>query len=300
MPRRSADARLGALGALVANLTPVEAGEARPQTLPLERLQPGPFQARREFDSAGLEALASSLKQQGVLQPLLVRPLEGGRYEIVAGERRWRAAQIAGLADVPVVVRALSDEEAQDAGAVENLQRQDLNVIDEVDLISALVGRTLGIEAASVPARLRALANRPHEDPETVARLEALFETLGRGSWLSFVKNKLRVLNWPGPVLQAMRQRGLGYSLAGVVAAAPEEHREELLALALRGATKAQLRERLLSFRKDRPSDPVQRVTRALQDRRRLEALGARERQKVDKLLAELERLLDGADGGRS
>ena len=133
MSKRSADDRLGALGALVANLTPVNQGVDAYQTLPVHRLQPGRIQARRDFDPAGLEALALSLRQQGILQPLLVRPVAGDRYEIVAGERRWRAAQLAGLSEVPVMVRNLSDEEAQDAGAVENLQRQDLNIIDEVD-----------------------------------------------------------------------------------------------------------------------------------------------------------------------
>ncbi|MFC4637782.1 ParB/RepB/Spo0J family partition protein [Deinococcus hohokamensis] len=191
MPKRSTDARLGALGALVANLTPVEGKvELRPQSLPVDRLQPGRFRARRDFEPAGLEALAQSLRQQGVLQPLLVRPVAGDRYEIVAGERRWRAAQLAGLQELPVVVRDLSDQEAQDAGAVENLQRQDLNVIDEVDLIVALVGRALGLETEAVPAQLRALANRPHQDPGMITQLEALFEALGRGSWLSFAKNK--------------------------------------------------------------------------------------------------------------
>ena len=295
MSKRSADDRLGALGALVANLTPVKQDAGSRQTLPVDRLQPGRVQARRDFDPAGLDALASSLRQQGILQPLLVRPVADDRYEIVAGERRWRAAQLAGLREVPVVVRDLSDEEAQDAGAVENLQRQDLNIIDEVDLIVALVGRALGLEPGMVPVQMRVLANRPHHDPAKVSQLETLFEALGRGSWLSFAKNKLRILNWPEPVLQAMRQRGLGYTLAGVVVAAPSEYHAELLALALEGATKAQLRERLLSFRKDKLEGqymPPERVVRALQEPQRLEALSEKDRRRVERLLNELGRLL--------
>lgn len=295
MPKRGAETRRGALGALVANLTPVTVPGASPQEVTLDQLRPSRFQARRSFDEAGLRDLAASLSAQGVLQPLLVRPLPGGdgrEFEIVAGERRWRAARLAGLTSVPVVVRDLSDAEAHDAGAIENLQREDLHVIDEVDLILGLVARTLDLPPEAVPARLHALVNRPHEDPEAVEGLEGLFAGLGRGTWTSFVKNKLRVLRWPQPVLGAMRDQGLGYSLAGVVAAAPAEHQEALLKLALGGASKVQLREHLLSFRKDKPADPTARIAKALQDRRRLEALSRQDRKRVDQLLTELGRLL--------
>ncbi|WP_216320943.1 ParB/RepB/Spo0J family partition protein [Deinococcus aestuarii] len=291
MPRRDPDARRGALGALVANLTPVDTREESPRELPIGSLTPSRFQPRRHFDEAALRDLAASVRERGVLQPLLVRPAPQG-YEIVAGERRWRAAGLAGLATVPVVVRDLSDDEAQDAAAVENLQRADLNVIDEVDLIVALASRVLGLPAGEVPTRLHVLVNRPGEYPEDVVRVEALFTGLGRGAWTSFVKNKLRVLRWPGPVLTAMREHGLGYSLAGVVAAAPGERQAELLDLALGGATKAQLRERLLSFRKDKPQDPATLVAHALRDRRRLDALGAKERRRAETLIGELARLL--------
>ncbi|MBB5235886.1 ParB/RepB/Spo0J family partition protein [Deinococcus budaensis] len=298
MPKRSADARRGALGALVANLTPVANPGETFQEVPLDQLRPSPLQARRSFDPAALQDLAASLRAQGVLQPLLVRPLAQG-YEIVAGERRWRAAQLAGLSSVPVVARDLSDEEAHDAGAIENLQREDLNVIDEVDLVVGLVARTLGLTPGEVPARLHAVVNRPQEDPAAREQLEELFARLGRGTWTSFVKNKLRVLRWPQPVLQAMRERGLGYSVAGVVAAAPAEHQGALLHLALSGASKAELRERLLSFRKDKPLDPTANVVRALQNKRRLAALSEQERRRVDRLVRELERLLgEGATPG--
>ena len=108
---------------------------ANPQFLATADLEPGPFQPRRVMDEAALDELADSLKLQGVLQPLLVRPNPAlaGRYQIIAGERRWRAAQRAGLHEVPVLIRALSDIEAMAAGLVENLQRQDLNPIEEAE-----------------------------------------------------------------------------------------------------------------------------------------------------------------------
>jgi ParB family chromosome partitioning protein len=103
------------------------------QTLPVESMGPSPFQPRRAMDPEALQELADSIARRGVLQPLLVRPTPGvaGSYQIIAGERRWRAAQKARLHDVPVLVRELSDEDAMAAGLVENLQRADLNAVEE-------------------------------------------------------------------------------------------------------------------------------------------------------------------------
>lgn len=105
------------------------------RNLAIAALHPGPFQPRRAMDEDALEELAASLKSRGVLQPLLVRahPGRGGQFQIIAGERRWRAAQRAGLHEVPVLVRDLSDTDAMAAGLVENLQRQDLDPIEEAE-----------------------------------------------------------------------------------------------------------------------------------------------------------------------
>lgn len=99
--------------------------------LPLSKLQPSEVQPRRVFEDEALKSLAGSIKSQGVLQPLLVRPLSTGKYEIIAGERRWRASQLAGLTDVPVIIRELDDGKALEVALVENIQRADLNPIDE-------------------------------------------------------------------------------------------------------------------------------------------------------------------------
>src|ERR1700722_5073337 len=103
------------------------------QALGIEVLEPSPFQPRREMNEEALEEMAASITQPVILQPLLVRPHPGkaGHYQIIAGERRWRAAQKAQLHEVPVLVRELSDSDAMAAGLVENLQRQDLNPIEE-------------------------------------------------------------------------------------------------------------------------------------------------------------------------
>jgi ParB family chromosome partitioning protein len=105
------------------------------RAVPVEMLEPSPFQPRGPMDPEALEELTDSIRARGILQPLLARahPTAAGRYQIIAGERRWRAAQAAGLHEVPVLVRELSDPDAMAAGLVENLQRQDLNPIEEAE-----------------------------------------------------------------------------------------------------------------------------------------------------------------------
>jgi ParB family chromosome partitioning protein len=134
MSVRDAGPRLGrGLAALLGEDTPIPAKDASIQLLPLDLLSPGPFQPRRQLDPAELAALADSIREQGVLQPILARPdpTAPGRYQIIAGERRWRAAQQAGLHEIPALIRVLTDITAMAAALVENLQREDLNPIDE-------------------------------------------------------------------------------------------------------------------------------------------------------------------------
>ena len=102
-------------------------------------LSPGKYQPRTRMDEQALEGLAQSIRSRGIVQPILVRALKAGKFEIVAGERRWRAAQIAGLATVPVLVREIADEQALGIGLIENIQREDLNAIEEAAGIKRLI-----------------------------------------------------------------------------------------------------------------------------------------------------------------
>ena len=127
-------------------------------SLSLDQLQPGRFQPRARIGQEGLTELAESIKAQGVMQPILARPLGAGRYEIVAGERRWRAARMAGLAAVPTLVRDVPDRHALAIALIENLQREDLNPLDEATGIKRLIeefGMTHS-EAAEAMGRSRA------------------------------------------------------------------------------------------------------------------------------------------------
>jgi ParB family chromosome partitioning protein len=126
-------------------------GELR--EVPVELIVPNPDQPRRRFDEDALKALAGSLSERGVLQPVLVRPKPGGTYELVAGERRWRAAQIAGLTEIPALVRPRDDAAALELALIENMAREDLNPIEEARACEALVDE-LGLTREEVARRV--------------------------------------------------------------------------------------------------------------------------------------------------
>jgi ParB family transcriptional regulator, chromosome partitioning protein len=111
----------------------------RQATLRVEQLRRGRYQPRTKMDDASLEELAASIRKQGIMQPILVRPVEGDRYEIIAGERRWRAAKLAGLEEVPVLVREVPDSAALAMALVENIQREDLNPLEEANGVQRLI-----------------------------------------------------------------------------------------------------------------------------------------------------------------
>ena len=143
-----------------------KAGEKLSQ-LPVEIIQRGKYQPRRQMNQDALEDLANSIRAQGVIQPIVVRPLLGGRYEIVAGERRWHAAQLAGLTEIPAIIKDIPDEAAVAIALIENIQRESLNpieegfalqrLIDEFSMTHQQVAESVGKSRASVTNLLRLL-----------------------------------------------------------------------------------------------------------------------------------------------
>ena len=147
-------------------------------SLPIAEIEPNRGQPRKQFDDAALADLAASIAQHGVIQPLLVRPLPGGGYQLVAGERRWRAARMAGLSEVPAVVREMTEREAAELALIENLQRQDLNPMEEAMGYRTLMetyGLTQEETARAVNKSRPAVANalRLLPLPEEVAEMVA-------------------------------------------------------------------------------------------------------------------------------
>ena len=127
------------LDALLAGTDDEAPAKGAMQSVAADRLRPGKYQPRTRMDEASLDELAASIREQGVMQPILVRPVDGGRYEIIAGERRWRAAQRAGLAEVPVLVREVPDQAALALSLIENIQREDLNPLEEAQGLKRLI-----------------------------------------------------------------------------------------------------------------------------------------------------------------
>ncbi len=109
------------------------------RALPLDVIEPGRYQPRTQFDETALEELAASIREQGLLQPIVVRPLRSGHYEILAGERRWRACQLAGLEQIPALIRELQDQDALAIALIENIQREDLNALEEARALRRLI-----------------------------------------------------------------------------------------------------------------------------------------------------------------
>jgi len=139
--------------------------------LPIETLQAGRYQPRREFAKEALEELSNSIRTQGIINPIVIRAIEKNRYEIIAGERRWRAAQLAQLTEVPVLIKTISDETALAISLIENIQRQDLNPLEEAEGIQRLinefsmthqqVAETLGRSRTAITNLLRLLSLAP-------------------------------------------------------------------------------------------------------------------------------------------
>ena len=152
------------LGALIPQLDEEEISKA--QEIPVQSIRPNPFQPRKEFDSNALNELAESIKEHGIIQPLLVRDTDEG-YQLIAGERRWRAAQIVGLRQVPVVIREFTDQQMMEVALVENIQRENLNpmeeaqayqrLMDEFELTQEVVAQKVGKSRPAVANTLRLL-----------------------------------------------------------------------------------------------------------------------------------------------
>jgi ParB family transcriptional regulator, chromosome partitioning protein len=213
-----------------------------PQMVEIESISLPASQPRRYFDPQKLEQLTQSVKAHGILENLLVRPLENkeGLYELVAGERRYRAAQAAGLTSVPVTIRELTDQEAFSIALVENLQREDLNPVEETEGIVTL----LGIQLKESPEIVISLLYRmDNEQKKKVTnnvigntekqKIESVFTSLGQ-NWQSFVNNRLPLLKLPTEILEVLRQGKIEYTKAKAIALVKDEQqRKKILEEAL-------------------------------------------------------------------
>src|SRR5215211_8807460 len=139
------------LGALLSSDSTIDLG-SEPSEVDLDSIVPGPMQPRTHFDEASLESLADSIRSHGIVQPLLVRRRDGG-YELIAGERRWRAAKLAGISRVPVVVKEVADDNLLEIALIENIQRENLNPIEEAQAYKKLI-ETVGLTQEALATRV--------------------------------------------------------------------------------------------------------------------------------------------------
>ena len=188
------------LGALLASDRTIELPE--PGELEIDSIVPGPMQPRTQFDDESLGHLAESIKSHGIVQPVLVRRV-GDHYELVAGERRWRAARLAGLRTIPAVVKEIADKDLLEVALIENVQREDLNPIEEAQAYSKLI-ETVGLTQ------------------------EALAERVGRDR--SYITNYLRLLKLPEDIQQLVRQKRISTGHARTLLALQHADLQRLVA----------------------------------------------------------------------
>ncbi|WP_414625174.1 ParB/RepB/Spo0J family partition protein [Calothrix sp. CCY 0018] len=213
-----------------------------PSSIAMERIKLPSSQPRRYFDTQRLEELSASIKELGILEPLLVRPLPSNNYELVAGERRFKAATMAGLTEVPVIVREMDDTITHKVRLVENLQREDLNPLEETEGILELLAIRLDTSQDEAIKLLQKMENEAKGKitPNVMGNsqgliIEELFASLGRMKWDSFVKNRLPLLKLPPSVLEVLRQGKLEYTKARAIAKVKNEQtRKELLEAAIK------------------------------------------------------------------
>ncbi|MBD2536746.1 ParB/RepB/Spo0J family partition protein [Nostoc flagelliforme FACHB-838] len=268
-------------------------------------------QPRRYFDPAKMDQLIQSVKEYGILENLLIRPIpdQDGQYELVAGERRYRAAQASGLLEVPVTIRDLTDSEAISIALVENLQREDLNPVEETEAVLQLLALRLQCAQAEVVSLLYRMQNDVSRLTDNVISqpegesIKAVFTELGLMGWESFVSNRLPLLKLPEDILDALRSGKIEYTKSRMIARVKNEQlRKTLLAEAIgSGLSLNQIKERVSSFNNAEPqqeeseSAPVkQRITSILSQVQKTKVWSNPKKQKqLDKLLSQIESLLE-------
>lgn len=201
------------LGALLGDYMEPEGEESAYRLLPLHRVEPNPDQPRQDFDQEELEALAESIRQHGILQPLTVRETGQGYYQIIAGERRWRAARLAELSEVPAIVVEADNKKAMELALIENLQRQDLNTVEEALGYQSLMnefGLTQEEAAARVGKSRPAVAN----SLRLLTLPEAVLEMLREGSLTAGHAKAILMIKTASRQLEAARKiANLGLSV---------------------------------------------------------------------------------------
>ncbi|MEH2451849.1 MAG: ParB/RepB/Spo0J family partition protein [Nostoc sp.] len=277
------------------------------QFVTIEKIQLSVQQPRRYFDPKKLEQLVQSVKEHGILEPLLVRYLSNDKYELVAGERRYRAASLAGLTEVPVIARSLNDQEALQLSLLENLQRDDLNPIEETEGILELIALQLDKKVPEVISLLYKMQNIlagkvtdnviSNSDAEDV---KMIFTGLGLMEWESFTANRLPLLRLPDEILEVLRQGKIEYTKAKVIAKLKEKtERIALLEEAiLQNLSLNEIRERLKTRKSSTEEKELEKQIDSTYKKMKKSKLwdNPKKRKKLELLFAQIEILINEDD----
>lgn len=294
--------------AAILNRESLDTSAGSEQSVPIEQIKLPKKQPRRYFDPVKLAQLVQSVKEHGILEPLLVRPRADGEYELVAGERRLRAAREAGLEHIPIVVHQLDDRQAMQVALMENLQREDLNPVEETEAVLDLLSLELGTNREEVISLFYQAHRAKHRGQElgqnVLSQLEvmqALIEKVGRFTLDSFRSSRIPLLNLPDDVLNVLRQGKLEYTKAQAVARVKDkQHRAELLKLAVsKNLSLSEIKTKVNSFKADAEIPAARPVEQKLTQRwnevgkrfRNSANWDSKKRNQIVKLLDELDKL---------
>ncbi|MBE9053168.1 ParB/RepB/Spo0J family partition protein [Nostocales cyanobacterium LEGE 11386] len=282
-------------------------------TVSIHKIRVAKKQPRRWFDPEKMSQLVQSVRSHGILEPLLVRPLGNGEYELIAGERRLRAGKSVGLAEVPIVSKELSDQQALQIALLENLQREDLNPVEEVEAILELLALNLDVSTEEIKSILNEAANAKKRDLEltgNVSRqleeIESLLASIGRFNAESFRTSRLPLLNLPSDVLEVLRQGQLEFTKARTIARIKDERkRADVLSSAIAQNLSLTQIKQLIKQLQSSEINPEATPEKVLSNRyaeigKRLQQAQLwkddKKRKKLERLLSDLEKLLDESD----
>jgi ParB family chromosome partitioning protein len=277
-------------------------------TLPITSIVVPDNQSRRYFDPDKLKELSDSIRQHGIIEPLIVCQISGSKelYKLVAGERRYRAAKEIGLADVPVVIHNFTDEEAITVSLIENLLREDLNPLEETEGILNLLSVRLNKPVKQVICLLYQMNNEQKKvinDNVMVSydkqMIKDIFESLGLMKWDSFVSNRLPILKMPQDILEVLRQGKIAYTKAKVLASVKNDQLRQALTeeAIFHNLSLSQIKKKIKInyFPEEQCLTLEQRAKTALQRLTKYELWKDPEKQQeLEQILTQLELLMSG------
>ncbi|MBD2253357.1 ParB/RepB/Spo0J family partition protein [Nostoc parmelioides] len=277
-----------------------------PITVAIDLIELSLKQPRRYFDPKKLAQLVESVKEHGILEPVLVRPLAHGKYELIAGERRIRAARTVGLLEVPIISLELNDQQALQIALMENLQREDLNPVEETEAILGLLSLSLGIDTNKVISLLHSAFNAKQRNQQLnqnvliqLEQIELLLSQIGKFNAASFRSSRLPLLKLPEEILSSLRQGEIEYTKAQAIARVKSEpQRADLLKIAItENLSLSEIKTRVKALKSSSEPQSQNAVTERFNEINKLlhqkqASIKSQNQERITKLLDELEKLI--------